>query len=144
MPAKKTAVTLQARVESFVAAWVPRLGLRDWVIRVVVDGDASSDYFMRTSRSNEAMRATIRVSPDCEEEGDGSISAPDMEQQVVHELLHVSLGHYTLSISDQLEAVAGRGTPLTRAITSQMYDLEEHVCDQISIALVREWKLVTS
>jgi hypothetical protein len=134
----------EEQVLAFVVAWQHRLGLDLWRITVVFESIEPSTITMQVHKCRDYERATIKVQPWVLTNspppewlvGIGCITDLDIEEAVVHELLHCCLDKLWNwpSLLGPETHVDALGT----AVRAFDHD-EESVVDKLAVALVRAW-----
>jgi hypothetical protein len=127
-----------AQVRRLVKKWQPILGLTDYSITIeVVDGEPYRYGHVLTS--DEAHRARIVINQNHDEVSQqaGSIGEANLEETVVHEMLHIVLIQLKEYASDVAEVHIGgdRGTEIAEVLRR----IEERTVDKLSLALVRKF-----
>lgn len=135
----------EKQIRDLFTLWQKRLGLYRWHIRVDFEAIDPETVTMCIHRSLDYERAIIKVQPwlltgtppkDWEGVAKGVVSDLDIEEAVVHELLHAVIGplciwHALLEHESHRDAL----DTANRAHTK----IEEGIVDRLAVALVREW-----
>lgn len=123
-------------VQALLDKWIPRLGLTEWKIIAVIEDSDPSEY-AHLGRLPDMYRAKITINRSFYT-GKSMIDVPHLERTIVHELMHICIGHYAGSVEDTLSNVVGgrEGS----ALVQRYRDEEERFVDRLSLALVKEWE----
>ncbi|HSZ70223.1 MAG TPA: hypothetical protein VK756_07665 [Solirubrobacteraceae bacterium] len=132
-------------IRDLFAAWQTRLGLAEWIIRIDFEAIEPHTSTMQIHRSTNYNRATIKVNdwvtsgvpPDTwDGHVKGEVTDLDIEEAVVHELLHAAIGPLWIGLN-LLRGESHRDAHDTAVNT---YDrTEENIIDQLAVALVKSW-----
>ena len=129
------------------ARWKERLGLGEWKIDVRFERIKPKTTTMRVYKSVNYQRATIKVQPwiltgkppASWQRGRGVITAEDIEEAIVHELLHICLGSLWCW-AHLLDNRFGDDMQRTISTVGKVFDgVEEGIVDRLAVALVRAW-----
>jgi hypothetical protein len=135
----------EKQIRELFKTWQHRLGLDQWVIRVDFEEFAPPTSTMQIHRSNDYDRAIIQVQlwvlhgtppPTWDGYVKGEITDRDIEEGVVHELLHAAIGRLWKPINML------RGEAHTDALdmACSTFDyIEENCVDRLAVALVGSW-----
>ena len=93
-------MTTQEELETFVEFWQPRLGLSDWRIRAMWEGDLEVQG--RVYWEAGMMDATILVCPLSES---GLMGRDPIQKTVLHEMIHLTYAVYGDPCPDWVENV---------------------------------------
>lgn len=111
--------------------WKRVLGLGDWQIVLEVS-DIDKDRYAEIEVLPDTYRTKISVNTSFYEISD--IDEPDLERTILHELLHVAIGHYAQSVTAMIEEEIGGQSG--RVLCQRFRDEEERTVDRLSIALL--------
>ena len=124
----------------YTVKWQRRLGLADWQVTVSVGKNKDHEGAV-TTRSSQRRSASIKVSPWHEKD---ELSRADLEQTIVHELLHVKFTDVVVRAKDYIKHFAGEGC-LGDNAREEIVELEERLADSLALSLVRtdrmEWEM---
>lgn len=134
----------EQQIRHLFTFWQQRLGLAEWRIRIDFEAIDPDTYTMQIHRSEQYQRATVKVQPwvltnsppKDWQAGIGSISDLDIEESIVHELLHAAIG--PLWIWRKMLRPECHTDAIDTA--ERAYDhLEEGLVDKLAVALVKAW-----
>jgi hypothetical protein len=140
----------EQEIRGLFTAWQARLGLAEWIIRVDFEAFDPPTSTMQIHRSHNYNRATIKVNewvtsgiPPETWEGQtwdghakGEVTDLDVEEAVVHELLHAAIGPLWIG----LNLLRGESHRDAHDVAVNTYDrTEENIIDQLAVALVKAW-----
>ena len=135
----------EQEIRGLFTAWQARLGLAEWIIRVDFEAFDPPTSTMQIHRSANYNRATIKVNewvmsgvPPETWDGHvkGEVADLDVEEAVVHELLHAAIGPLWIGVN-LLRDESHRDA---HDVTAHIYDkTEERIIDQLAVALVKAW-----
>lgn len=135
----------EGQICDLFALWQGRLGLGEWSIRIDFEKIEPTTITMQIHRSPNYQRATIKVNEwvlngtppdDWNGHAKGAITDLDIEEAVVHELLHAAIGPLWIGINI-LERETHRDA---HDVAANVFDrTEENVVDRLAVALVRAW-----
>jgi hypothetical protein len=125
--------------------WQGRLGLGEWSIRVDFEKIDPAATIMEIHHSRNYQLATIKVNDwvltgtppeDWNGHAKGAITDLDIEEAVVHELLHAVIGPLWIGIN----ILRGESHRDAHDVAVSVFDsTEENVVDRLAVALVRAW-----
>ena len=136
-------------IRDLFTLWQGRLGLAEWDIRVTFERIKPDTITMQIHRSVNYQRATIKVQPWVVtgkppkewQTGLGRVRKRDVEECVVHELLHAVIGPGWIWAN----LLDGHLDPTVLSMVTGTYDLiEEGYVDMLAVALVRAWPKVSA
>lgn len=135
----------EQRIRDLFATWQERLGLAEWIIRIDFEAFDPPTSIMQIHRSSNYNRATIKVNewvtsgvPPETWSGyaRGEVTDLDVEEAVVHELLHAAIGPLWIG----LNLLRGESHRDAHDVAVNTYDrTEENIIDQLAVALVKAW-----
>ena len=123
----------EAQVTELLDKWIPRLGLTEWKIIAVIE-DTDPHEYAHLGRLPDMYRAKITINSSFYS-GESEIDTPHLERTIVHELMHISIGHFAGSVIDTLNNVVGGREGY--ALVQRYQDEEERFVDRMSLALVK-------
>lgn len=98
----KSVILDMETLEERLRYWQNRLGLRDWGIEIMFDrGYNLGEYTAKIHMKEDSRRARIRMLEASDYDPD-SILPYDMEQVLVHELLHIHFYPLTRDVGDNI------------------------------------------
>ena len=135
-------MSLLEDAQVFVDAWKPRFGLTDAQITLlIVPRDKIDGANATTSTSADRSGGTIRLAENyADYDPPRSVAPTNLEQTIVHELLHISLTQYRNLTVANLKWLGGDNSVLINGILPDLESMEETVVDRLAFNLVRAWQ----
>lgn len=143
--AKRGGPMNEREIRDLFALWQRRLGLGEWYIHIEFAKLKPKTVTMRCHKSVNYQRARIQVQqwvlegrpPKNWRSPTGVLTALDIEEAAVHELLHCVVG--PIWIWEQL--LDGLNDSKHHAMAARAFDkAEEGLVDKLAVALVRAWR----